>query len=113
MGCDGTRSRGGGSKLSELDGRFLKYDPRSETWIQRRDGVSVAVSGIRTYLKPVESLAEADGIMFLCPRCWKANGGSLEALAHWRELAAEAEAVVAEIQGLRWAGTELVAEGAD
>jgi hypothetical protein len=48
------------------------------------------------------------------PYLWAlAHGGSLEALAHWRELAAEAEAVVAEIQGLRWAVTELVAEGAD
>jgi hypothetical protein len=48
------------------------------------------------------------------PYLWAlAHGGSLEALAHWRELAAEAEAVVAEVQGLRWAVTELVAEGAD
>lgn len=43
-------------KLLELDATFRKIlDERTHT--------------------TVETLAEADGVMFLCPKCWLANGG--------------------------------------
>jgi hypothetical protein len=46
-------------KLLELEPKFLRYEPR--------DG--------RQYFVMVESIAEAQGVQFLCPKCWTANGG--------------------------------------
>lgn len=43
-------------KLTELEPRFLK-------WIDDH------------HFRHDATFAEADGIMFLCPKCWKANGG--------------------------------------
>lgn len=43
-------------KLTELDAQFMQ------------------TTGERT-MRPVETLAEAQGLMFLCPHCYKANGG--------------------------------------
>lgn len=43
-------------RLTELEPRFLKIiDDRTHQY--------------------VEALADADGIMFMCPKCWTANGG--------------------------------------
>lgn len=46
-------------KLLDLEPQFLKYEPR--------DGFE--------YLVYVDSIAEAQGVWFLCPKCWKKNGG--------------------------------------
>src|ERR1700744_1261741 len=45
----------------ELEAQFLQYE--------ERDG--------NTYLKKVESLNDAHGIIFLCPKCFVANGGDV------------------------------------
>jgi hypothetical protein len=47
-------------QLLELEPQFLRYD-------KRENGV---------HLVHVESLTEADGIFFVCPKCFAANGGS-------------------------------------
>jgi hypothetical protein len=44
-------------RLSELEPFFLKFVDES-------------------HFAKVEKVTEADGIMFLCPVCWKANGGA-------------------------------------
>jgi hypothetical protein len=44
-------------KLKDLDATFLKVSENGRTW---QTGVS---------------LAEADGVMFLCPKCFAANSG--------------------------------------
>lgn len=48
---------GNGVKLTELEARFVKI----------LDDV-----GTRLF---VDTLAESDGVMFLCPKCYVANGG--------------------------------------
>lgn len=45
--------------LSALEAKFLRYEPS--------DG--------RIYFRPVETLAEAHGVQFLCPKCFADNGG--------------------------------------
>lgn len=47
------------AKLSDLEARFLKYAPR--------DG--------KEFLEKVDSIAEADGVIFLCPKCFVENKG--------------------------------------
>lgn len=44
-------------RLSELEPKFMKRDDLR-------------------HFHHVETLAEADGIRFLCPKCWEANGGA-------------------------------------
>lgn len=46
-------------KLVDLDAQFLKYAP----------------DGDHVYLRNVQSLREADGVIFLCPLCFQANNG--------------------------------------
>ena len=47
-------------KLTELEPQWIRYE-------ERVDG---------RYLVTVDSLAEAHGICFLCPKCFQANGGN-------------------------------------
>lgn len=46
-------------KLTELEPQFLRYE-------KRPDG---------EFLVKVDTIAEATGIIFFCPKCWKSNGG--------------------------------------
>lgn len=48
-------------KLTELQAIFVRHE---------RDG-------IREYMPKVDTLAEAQGVMFHCPKCWLANGGPI------------------------------------
>lgn len=42
--------------------------------------------GPHTYLIPVESVAEADGVVFLCPKCFQENNGPVRthSVVCWR-----------------------------
>lgn len=46
-------------RLAQLEPRFIRHE--------RRDG--------KTFHRFVESIAEAQGIIFLCPKCFAKNGG--------------------------------------
>lgn len=48
-------------KLLELEPTFLRYEPK--------DGRDIFVM--------VDSISEAQGVKFLCPKCWKANNGPI------------------------------------
>jgi hypothetical protein len=69
-------------KLIELDPHFLRrvVTPNWPTEIVNDPAVGSA-SGSHTELReqvvmhPVDSIAEAQGIQFLCPKCFAANGG--------------------------------------
>ena len=61
--------------LRDLDGIFLKYAPYFDTWVELQDGIETSVSGMRKSFKHVYSLADADGVRFLCPRCFADNKG--------------------------------------
>lgn len=67
-----------GMKLShELEGQFLKREEKIETWTRRlKDGTTQEVTGPREIFAPVATLADADGVIFLCPLCYKKNGGT-------------------------------------
>ena len=55
-------------KLTDLDAHFMTFDvgPIEEHWPQGRPSH-----------RYVETLAEADGVWFLCPKCFAANGGEV------------------------------------
>jgi hypothetical protein len=50
-------------KLTELAPVFIRYEVRAEPDREHK------------YLVPVDSLGEAHGIRFLCPKCFHENGG--------------------------------------
>jgi hypothetical protein len=62
-------------KLRDLEAHFIKYAPYPDTWDEMRDGVVVRVAGIRESHQVVETLAEADGVQFLCVACFLKNNG--------------------------------------
>jgi hypothetical protein len=62
-------------KLRDLGAYFVKYAPYQDTWTEVHDGIHKEVSGIRQAWNHVETLAEADGVAFLCPACWIKNNG--------------------------------------
>jgi hypothetical protein len=62
-------------RLRDLDAQFLKREEVVETWNRvREDGSVYAFTGPREQSHYVETLAEADGVMFLCPLCFKNSG---------------------------------------
>jgi hypothetical protein len=62
-------------KLRDLDARFIKYAPYPDTWTEIHDGVESQHSGTRHAYQVVDTLAEADGVEFLCVGCFIKNGG--------------------------------------
>ena len=64
-------------RLSELEPQFLRREERIEEWTRRKeDGTNEQVTGPREYQVFVE-LQDADGISFLCPKCFEQNKGSI------------------------------------
>lgn len=87
-------------RLTELEPKFLKLgDPIS----------------YRTFKSEGVSMAEADGIMFLCPRCFAANAGSVgtHSVICWRPRVPQHENLVGpgrwEMTGSGMADLTLVA----
>jgi hypothetical protein len=64
-------------KLRDLDPWFIRYESRIETWervlgdpLKWKSGdPTESVTGPREYMVKVETLAEAQGIFFQCPKC--------------------------------------------
>lgn len=70
-------------RLVELEPELKRVERRPDTWtIRKDDGSSEQVSGLRTYYVPVATIAEADGIWFLCPKCFRDHGNS-NVGTHW------------------------------
>lgn len=74
-------------KLTDLEPQFIRYESRIETWDviegdpatwRERGAPTKEVTGPRQYMVNVESLTEADGITFLCPKCFEENGHRCE-----------------------------------
>jgi hypothetical protein len=55
-------------RLTDLEARFVTYNvgPSEEHWPKGRPSISY-----------VETLQEAHGVWFLCPKCFAANGGKV------------------------------------
>jgi hypothetical protein len=65
--------------LRELEGRFMKHvveDAGPHHGRELPDGSTQWGGFPVDTFHPVESLAEADGVWFLCPKCFVANGGA-------------------------------------
>lgn len=72
-------------KLTELEPQFYRYETRVEeytvvvgdplTW--KEGDPTQQVTRPRQYKIPVETLAEAQGVCFLCPVCFVTNGGRI------------------------------------
>lgn len=59
-------------KLIDLEPQFVRYEQR----IEQYDTVNGPITGPRDYQIYVKTLAEAQGITFLCPKCFKVNNNS-------------------------------------
>lgn len=82
------------TKLRDLDAKLIRYEERGDDRL----------------LVNVETLAEAQGVMFLCPKCYAANGNSsigTHSVVCWSRSRGAPE-LVAPLPG-RWAmeGTSL------
>lgn len=73
-------------KLTKLHPRFVRYESRIETWSvidgdpatwRERGTPTREVTGPRQYLTSVEKLDQAQGITFLCPKCFAQNDGEI------------------------------------
>ena len=81
-------------RLRELGATFVRWDPRDE-WVTvvagdpkqwKAGGPTERVFKRVDYLVDVDRIAEADGVTFLCPVCFVANGGSVgtHSVCCWR-----------------------------
>lgn len=75
-------------KLSDLKAHFLRYEERTETWKRvvdhakwdatgRGDEGTEEVTGTKQHMITVDSIDEAQGVIFLCPKCYSDNEGSV------------------------------------
>ena len=65
-------------KLTDLEPQLLRHEFRETTWTrQNADGSTEEVTGPRSFFISVDTLAEAQGVEFLCPKCFSANGGAV------------------------------------
>lgn len=72
-------------RLVELDPRFVRYESRVGTWTRtvgdplfyKPGDPTEEVTGPQVWTIPVETLADAQGIWFLCPACFVKNGGAV------------------------------------
>jgi uncharacterized protein DUF6527 len=94
-------------RLSVLEPAFIKYEDRIETWDKivgdeatwrERGCPTEPVTGPREHRITVPSLAEAQGIHFLCPKCWTENKGPVG--THLCEVTFEGRGVLPH-QGIR------------
>lgn len=76
-------------RLTELEPTFVRYEMKVETWTRvlgdpmtYKDGdPTEEVTGSREHTILGVPFAEAQGIEFLCPKCFTANGGAVG--THW------------------------------
>ncbi len=63
-------------KLIELEPRFVRWEEREDTWTEvQPDGHGIAMHGPRVFFPFVERIEQAQGVKFLCPKCFAANKG--------------------------------------
>jgi len=64
-------------RLRDLEAHFYRIEEYITTWVRvRPDGDREEITGPRQRYVPVENLSEAQGLWFLCPKCFEANGRS-------------------------------------
>jgi hypothetical protein len=77
-------------KLTELEPVFVRYEARVDTWTRvvgdsltwKPGDPTEQVTGPREHVLFVETLEEAHGIEFLCPKCFVMHGVAPELGSH-------------------------------
>lgn len=66
-------------KFTELEPRFVRTETRIETWTRVRPETNEHYqhTGPRHYLPHADTLAVAQGVLFLCPACFITNKGAV------------------------------------
>ncbi len=70
-------------RLVDLEPQFIRYEVRTEKWTRvlgdpskwKPGDPTEEVTGPRVYHPYVDDLKDAQGIRFLCPKCFRANNG--------------------------------------
>lgn len=70
--------------MVDLEPQLIRLEHRVETWTEvvgdprawKPGDPTKQVTGPREFYVPVDNLAEAQGIYFYCPKCYRVNGGS-------------------------------------
>lgn len=87
-------------RLADLEPTFVRFETRTESWEaidgdpatwRERGAPTRTVTGPREYAIRVPTLAEAQGLRFLCPVCFQENGGPVG--THGVEVAFEGRGV--------------------
>lgn len=79
--------------LRVLEAKFTKYGTRIATWQRLKPGIDPLrgnwteedwedFTGEREFFQSVDTLDEADGIWFLCPKCFVTTGHSVRVGFH-------------------------------
>jgi hypothetical protein len=77
-------------RLAQLEARFVRYEDNIDTWDvvdgdqttwRARGCPTHPVTGPRTHIITVKTLAEAQGVDLLCPKCFTKNAGNVG--THW------------------------------
>lgn len=64
--------------LPDLEAQFLRHEVRIEPRLRRQpDGSDKEEIGPHEYFHEVDTLAEAQGVEFLCPVCFAKNNGNV------------------------------------
>lgn len=62
-------------KLTELEPRFVRHASEPAWGLFNENGKTVGRWHMQQLIVTVPNLAEAQGVMFLCPKCFQTNGG--------------------------------------
>src|SRR4051812_4292320 len=64
--------------LIQLQGKLIKYTPYMDKWtVRNSDGSLSEKEGMRESWVTIDHLSEADGVQFLCPKCYQSNNGEV------------------------------------
>lgn len=64
-------------RLTELDPQFYRYETRREIGLFSDGGNVVERGHDAVYFPKVDRIQDAQGVMFLCPKCFAENGGEV------------------------------------
>ncbi|KKL82563.1 hypothetical protein LCGC14_1983510 [marine sediment metagenome] len=64
-------------RLADLEPSFRRYEERPDEWDENHDGEIIRVEGMKVYHIRVDTIEEAQGVQFLCPKCFQKNNGPI------------------------------------
>ena len=64
-------------RFTDLKPSFRRYEESPGEWDELHDGKTVHVKGIRVHHIKADNIDEAQGVQFLCPKCFQKNNGPI------------------------------------